>query len=247
MRAGRITSLLFCYRHTDLLRLMIVTGCLRRMGLIAIASCPVIAGAQGQVVVFTTLTTPNNTGADVAGGSVTAVPPSTWAATFSANGNFNLLDAKVSVFPAAGDPTFNVFIAGDFTGTPNNFIHWRQIGFGLSVPSGGGVVTANSIATPIPLTSGTQYWIVVAAANPHSRLVWNLGSPSPTFTEYNHSDPNISFLDNNWFGLGGFPLQFQIDGTPAGPTSPPATPLPPSLILSLTGLAIAGLYQMRGS
>src|SRR5437016_14558303 len=127
----------------------IVNRCLWRLGLIAIAGCLAIAVAQGQVVIFSNLTTPNNTGADIVGGSIPTAPASTWAATFMSNGKFNLVDVKVSVAAGVGDPTFNVFLAGDDTGSPNGIIHWRQIGFGLKAPSGGGVVTANSITTPI--------------------------------------------------------------------------------------------------
>jgi hypothetical protein len=207
----------------------------------AIGICLAIEVAQGQVVIFSNLTTPNNTGADVIG---LTVPPTTWAGTFMANGNFNLVDVKVSVASTAGDPTFNVFLAGDVAGAPDRIIHWRQIGFGLTAPSGGGVVTANSNTSPIALTSGNGYWIVVAPAKPQSRVAWNLAPfPGNTYTEFNHSDPNfLFFVESGWIGQGGFPLQYQVDGTPPGPA---ATPLPPSLILCLTGLAIVGLYQMR--
>ena len=222
----------------------IVNRCLWRMGLIAIASCLEIANAQGQVVIFSNLTTPNNTGADVIGGAVLTAPPTTWAGTFTANGNFNLVDVKVSVAATAGDPTFNVFLVGYVAGAPEGISHWRQIGFGLTAPSGGGVVTANSNTTPIALTRGNGYWVVLTPAKPQSRVAWNLAPfPGNTYTEFNHSDPNFLFFEESgWIGQGGFPLQFQVDGTPPGPV---ATPLPPSLILSLSGLAIVGLYQMR--
>ena len=222
---------------------MIASACLRRIGLIAIASCLTAAGVQGQVVVFSSLTTPNNTGADVIGVGVHTVPPTIWAGTFTASGNFNLVDVKVSVAATAGDPTFNVFIANSFQGGPDILSRWRQIGFGLKAPSGGGVVTANSNTSPIALTSGNGYWIVVAPAKPQSRVAWNLAPfPGNTYTEFNHSDPNFLFVESGWIGQGGFPLQYQVDGTPPGPV---ATPLPPSLILCLTGLAIVGLYQIR--
>src|SRR5882757_6200880 len=90
---------------------MIVTGCLRQMGLIAIASCVALMGAQGQVVVFSNLTTPNNTGMDVAGSSILTYPSTIVAGSFTANANFNLLDVKVSVAATTEDPTFNVWLA----------------------------------------------------------------------------------------------------------------------------------------
>jgi hypothetical protein len=120
----------------------IVNRCLRPVGLIAIAGCLGIADAQGQVVVFSNLTTMDKGGVEIIGGSVVTAPPTTWAGSFIPSGNFNLTDAKVSVAAGAGDPRFNVFLAASFAGGPDTLSHWRQIGFGLKAPSGGGVVTA---------------------------------------------------------------------------------------------------------
>jgi hypothetical protein len=223
----------------------IASTCLRRMGLVAIACCLAIADAQGQVVVFSSLTTPSNGGGDILGGDITTGPVTTWAGTFTANGNFNLVDVKVTVVAEAGhDPTFNVFFSADVTGTPDSITRWRQIGFGLRAPAGGGVVTANSITTPIAMTSGNAYWVILTPANSQSRLIWSVAGsfPTPSYSEFNHTDPNFSFGDRAWIGQGGFPLQFQVDGLAP---SPLPTPVPPSLILCLTGLAIVGLYQMR--
>jgi len=218
---------------------MIVSGWLR-MGLIAIASCLAIASAPAQVVVFSTLTASTQVGADVIGSSVLGGTPIIWAASFISNGTFNLIDAKVNVIAEGGNPAFNVFLARDYGGGVDLVRNWRQIGFGLIAPSGGGLVTANSITTPITLTSGSGYWLVLTAANPQTRMGWYLGDRrnGTSHTAYNTGDDNF---DIGWRGLGFYPLQFQIDGTPP----PPATPLPPSLILSLLGLAGVGLYQMR--
>ena len=225
---------------------MIASTCLRRMGLVAIAGCLVIADAQGQVVVFSSLTTPSNGGAGILGGDITTGPVTTWAGTFTANGNFNLVDVKVTVAAEAGkDPTFNVFFSADTIGTPDSIARWRQIGFGLRAPAGGGVVTANSITTPIAMISGKAYWVILTPANSQSSLVWSVAGsfPTPSYSEFNHTNPNnFTFEDRAWIGQGGFPLQFQVDGLAP---SPLPTPLPPSLILCSTGLAIVGLYQMR--
>jgi len=149
---------------------MIASTCLRRMALIAIAGCLTAAGVQGQFVLFSNLTTVNKGDVEIIGGSVTTGPPTTWAANFIVKGTFNLVDAKVSVAAGTGDPTFNVFIANSFQGSVDRLIRWRQIGFGLKAPSGGGVLTANSVAAPITLVSGSEYWLVLAAANPQSRF-----------------------------------------------------------------------------
>jgi len=225
---------------------MITSACLWRIGLIAIAICLTAAGVQGQVVVFSSLTTPSNGGGDIIGGGVTTAPVTIWAGTFTPNGNFNLVDVKVTVVAEAGnDPTFNVFFSADVTGTPDSITRWRQIGFGLRAPAGGGVVTANSINTPIAMTSGKAYWIILTPANSQSRIVWSVAGsfPTPSYSEFNHTNPNnFTFEDRSWIGQGGFPLQFQVDGLAPSPAS---TPVPPSLILCLTGLAMVGLYQMR--
>jgi hypothetical protein len=197
---------------------MIAGACLRQIALMAMAICLTAAGVQGQIVVFSNLTAPNNMGLEVAGSSVPTYPSTTWACSFTAQGNFNLMDVKVSVAATAGDPTFNVWLSPALGGAePDFFIRWRQIGFGLRAPSGGGVVAADAIAPPIALTSGTSYWVVLTPANPQSHILWNLGGLSAVFTGYNHSDASLSFGDNNWFAGLSVPLQLQIDGTPSGP------------------------------
>src|SRR5258708_14141183 len=113
---------------------MIVNRCLRRLGLIAIAGCLATAVAQGQVVIFSNLTTPNNTGADIVGGSIPTAPASTWAATFLSNGKFNLVDVKVSVAAGVGDPTFTGFLACDDPDATHGSIHMRQVRFRRKAP-----------------------------------------------------------------------------------------------------------------
>ncbi len=218
----------------------IIDGFPRQMGLIAIASLLAIASAHGQVVVFSTLTTPNNTGVEVIGLSIFGVLPSIWAARFIPNGDFNLVDAKVSVAAEGGNSAFNVFLAADDRGEVEKSSNWRQIGFGLIPPAGGGVVTANSISRPIALTSGNSYWLVLTAANQQGRMIWNLGGSPPILTQENLQWASIN-PDSGWMDEGLFHLQFQIDGTPP----PPVIPLPPSLILCLIGLTLVGLFQLR--
>ncbi len=209
---------------------------LRRAGLIAIGGWLAIAAAQGQVVVFSNLTTPNPHGTLVVG-SLKSGGPDTLAAMFIPTGNFNLLDAKVSVASTEADPSFNVWLASDAGGSPGTFI--QQIGFGVTATSpNGSVVTANSIATTVTLAIGTRYWLVLTPATTQTLVVWNQQGASSTVPFAFNKSPTFN---SGWQGPFLLDFQFQIDGT----SIPTATPVPPSLILFFTGLASAGLYHLR--
>ena len=213
---------------------MIVSRSLQLAGLILLAGFL----AQGQVIVFGNLASPDH----VHGAQIFASPlgPQTVAAQFTPAGNFNLVDAQVmiSTLPSGG-PTFNVFIAADSGGVPGAFI--QQIGFGVTATSSNGsVVTANSISTPIPLTNGTKYWLVLAPATSTTGVFWDGSATSSVPLTYNSSPT----FNSGWAAPVSSAIQFQIDGTPVGP-QPTPTPLPTSVILALTGLASVGLYQMR--
>lgn len=211
---------------------------MERCGSIAAACCLVIAGAQAQTVVFSNMSTiASNTGGQVNGANF---GPQTFAAQFTATANLNVVDAKlVAVRLPSGGPTFDVWIAADASGSPGTFI--EQIGFGLQATSlSGSVVTASSIATPISLTSGTKYWLVVTPTNAQTSFLWGGAGSSSVPIAFNSS----ATFNSGWT-VTSDALQFQIDGAPAGGGPPPPTPVPPSLLLGLTGLAGAGLYQWR--
>lgn len=218
---------------------MTITRFLARLGVTAGASFLAIAAAQAQTVVFTNLTSPvNNNGGQVNGSNF---GPQTFAAQFTPSGNFTLSDAKVSVAALpSGGTSFNVWIAADAGGMPGSFI--EQIGFGLTATSlAGSVVTASSIATPLPLTSGTKYWLVVTPANANTSLIWSGLGSQPVPAAYNAS-PTF----NSGWTLISFPFQFQIDGTPtSGGPGPSPVPVPPSVILGASGLMGVGMYEAR--
>jgi hypothetical protein len=69
---------------------------------------------------------------------------------------------------------FNVFLAQNSSGVPGSFI--EQIGFDVS--ASGGEVTVNSIATPITLTGGTPYWLVLTPASTNTYIYWDNGGSS---------------------------------------------------------------------
>jgi len=113
--------------------------------------------------------------------------------------------------------TFDVFLDSDSGGTPGSVI--EQIGFGLSATASfpASLITANTIGTPITLTAGTPYWLVVSPHQADSRVTWAGGGSVET--------PRAISLDggNTWPLVGTDALEFQIDGTPNAPVPEPST------------------------
>jgi hypothetical protein len=147
--------------------------------------------AQAEIIVSTLDYSTGNGGLDICGpATCTPGPGSTvpgvqsLAQKFTSIGNFTLTDAKVVVGNQNGtSPLFNVSLVQDSGGSPGSMI--GQIGFSVSydgndvVATGGtgGEVTADSIATPILLTSGTSYWLVLTPADPYTIVYWDWECP----------------------------------------------------------------------
>src|ERR1051326_16913 len=204
---------------------MIVSRFLERVGLITLSGCLAIAMAQGQtVVVFSNLASPDS----VHIAQVTGVVgfPQTVAVQFTPSGNFTLVDAKVMVgTEPSGGTNFNLWIAPDAGGLPGAFL--EQIGFNLvATSSAGSVVTANSIATPISLTNGTKYWLVMTPANTQTGVSWEGSGTSAVPIAFNSSPT----FNSGWTAGGTFAIQFQIDGTATsgggGGPAPSGAPIP---------------------
>jgi hypothetical protein len=173
------------------------------------------------------------------------------AQRFTSGGNFTLTDAKVVVGNQNGSsPLFNVWVAQDLGGMPGSSI--EQIGFNVSysgtdvIATGGtgGEVTADSVATPILLTKGTSYWVVLTPADPSTIVYWDTGGPANVPLSYpcltcfaiSHTVDGIG----GWFPVGGhIGGQVQIDGTPFVPTEVVPTPEPSSYwIFTVTTLGL---------
>src|SRR5947207_7927007 len=144
------------------------------LAVLAVAHLLISVTAKAAIVYSTMTGSTGDGGYDVCGsapapGNSPPVPCSqSLAESFTPDGDFILTGAKVIVGNQPGtSPLFNVWLAQDSGGSPGSFI--EQIGFNVSysgttvVATGGtgGEVTANSIATPILLTTGTPYWLVL--------------------------------------------------------------------------------------
>jgi hypothetical protein len=158
------------------------------------------------------------------------------AEEFTPSANYNMTDAQVQVKQNPGtDATFDVFLYSNNAGAPGSVI--EQIGFALTATTPtfpGSLITANSLATPITLTSGTSYWLVLAGHEANSEISW-VGEGSPAV-------PAAISLDggNSWPFSSTHDGQFQIDGTLVA--SP--TPEPSSVGEALAGMA-ALFYGIR--
>src|SRR5204863_10158127 len=133
------------------------------------------------------------------------------------------------------------WIASDSGGSPGALI--GQIGVNVPVPAGPSVVTVNAASTPIVLTGGTKYWLVLTRdPSSFNNFVWNTGGLTavPVFATASNG------VTGGWSLFTTKAVQFQVDATIGiNPAPPSAIPVPPSLLLSITGMLGAGLYLLR--
>ncbi len=116
--------------------------------------------------------------------------------------------AQVLVQPSSSpDTRFNAYLYSDLGGVPGALI--GLIGSGLPATTRfGSIVTTGTISNPIPLTSGTQYWLVLGPTTANSFLDWEAGGTLLRFTQ--NQDAGV-----NWFPPARAGVQFQIDGVSA--------------------------------
>jgi hypothetical protein len=187
-------------------------------------------------VVFSNITSPfQNTPANshgVCGNGVDGCYNNAFAEEFIPSANYTLTGAQVLVTThedANGDPdgaNFNVSLDSDNSGAPGSPI--GQIGSGLTATATASLVTANSIATPITLTAGTPYWLVLTG-EVNTFIIWaGGGSTAP---------PSATSIDggSTWPFLGTANLEFEIDGTPVV-TSPVPEPASFGLLAGIVTL-----------
>jgi hypothetical protein len=175
-------------------------------------------------VIFSNLSGTLPTGSLVITGNVQDPPDGAEAAeAFTPSGNFSM--RGVEVVSVGNEPYFDLFLYSDNSGEPGSEI--EELGSGLgSALSIDNLVTANSF-TPIQLTDGTQYWLVMTAFDPFTDGGWGTGGSSLV--------PGASSIDDgSTWTIASYDAQFQIDGTPLTATPEPST-------LPLTSAAVLGL------
>ena len=130
------------------------------------------------------------------------------AEAFTPNGDFSMTDAEVIIQGGGVD----LSLYSDNSGQPGSQI--EELASNLNGPSGYALETANSF-TPIDLTAGTQYWLVLTPASSTANAAW--GDNGSTFV------PRAISTDNgaSWAALN-FNAQFQTDGTPLTSTPEPS-------------------------
>jgi len=158
------------------------------------------------------------------------------AAEFTPFATYTLSAAQVVVFAEAGyggDPLFNAALFSNGASVPGSLI--ETLGTGLTAPPGnGGLVTV--AATPVTLSGGMAYWLVLSPFDPLTQIGWEMGGTANVPSAFNASGS----INGGWSTYGTTDVQFAIDGTPV------VTPEPNSLVLTLTGCgALAALAGYR--
>jgi hypothetical protein len=147
------------------------------------------------------------------------------AEAFTPTGNFWMTDAEVS-YSGSGVPYFSLFLYSDKSGEPGSMI--EELGSDLGGDVDMGLVTANSF-TPIDLTAGTEYWLVMAPSSPYAEASWDGGGSSVV------PEASSIALGTLAWTIGSDNAEFQIDGTQITP-EPSTLPL---ASVALLGLLIA--------
>ncbi len=103
-----------------------------------------------------------------------------------------------------------------------------------------------TLATPYSLAANTRYWIGVTSVGGSIALWWYLDiSDSLTGTgAASEFDDDAGDIRANGSGESDTFL-LQVTANPAAAPPPSATPVPPSLTLTLIGVVCLGLYSMR--
>jgi hypothetical protein len=123
-----------------------------------------------------------------------------------------MTDAQVQTFAGNGtDNNFDAFLYTNSGGVPGAVI--AELASAATAPAYGGGPNMITLGTPISLTSGTEYWLVLAPADAHSSLAWEDGGLSNVPFAFSENGGAFSPSTDN--------AQFEIDGTPLTATPEP--------------------------
>jgi hypothetical protein len=154
-------------------------------------------------------------------------------------GSYRLPAATLRLSVPTGE-TPTLLLMSDVGGNPSATL------FTFTDPAFGSGIQNYAFTPPSPFTllSGTTYWLVMQGNAATSDTSWSGSSPSlaPTGPGAGSAGSRIggSFLPTADFTLV-LVASYQIDGTPAVA----AVPAPPTLLLGVAGLGIAGLARLR--
>jgi hypothetical protein len=145
------------------------------------------------------------------------------AEAFTPTANFSMTDAEV-LYDGGYLPLFSLFLYSNNSGEPGSMIEVLALELG-GYSSTYSLVTANSF-TPIDLTAGTEYWLVMAPGTPFSETGWDGGGSSLV------PEASSIALGTPAWTIGSANAEFQIDGTLITP-EPSTLPLASVAVLGL--------------
>jgi hypothetical protein len=157
------------------------------------------------------------------------------AAAFTPTGNYVMTDAQLLLENASMEnsgpgSSFSAALYSSLDGLPGSSI--ESIGSGLTPYPPGSLVTLD-LPTPILLTAGTQYWVVLMAGF-GGELFWEGGGSASVPVAHWSGFPGFppGLPPFTWTSLGMSTLQLEIDGTPVTSVPEPSSfPLIASVVI----------------
>jgi len=187
-------------------------------------------------VIFSNLTTPAQEGGiNICGASAVFCDGSqTVAAAFTPSSGYAMTEAQVETFGFGSDVsyTFDAFLYSDSGGVPSTEI--AELASKVTAPTSGGPNVIN-LGTPIDLTSGVEYWLVLAPADSDSFVTWDLGASS-------NVPVAVSLKGGAFEANPAANLQFEIDGTPLSSVPEPRLAW---LLVAVLGCAATRFWKQR--
>ena len=147
------------------------------------------------------------------------------AAAFTPSSDYVLTEVQVQTFTNGGtDNNFDAFLYSDSSDSPGTQI--AELGSDITAPAFGGGPNVISPAA-IDLSSGVQYWLVLAPFDTNSGVSWETGGLTNV--------PMATSTNGTFGGTFSDAAQFEIEGTLS------AVPEPSSMLMLGTLIAIVSL------
>jgi len=179
---------------------------------------------QADVIFSNLIGTPPTSSLEISGNIPDPPAGAEAAEAFTPTANFSMTDAEV-LYDGGNLPLFSLFLYSNNSGEPGSMIEELGSELGGVLVSTYSLVTANSF-TPIDLTAGTEYWLVMAPATPFVETGWAGGGSSVV------PEASSIALGTTAWTIGSANAEFQIDGTLITP-EPSTLPLASVAVLGL--------------